>query len=160
MTTATVDMNARAVERLQAAINAFGQPKLVSENDSMIEATTRNAILLNSIMEEFIHYVYTPHPHQDGYLCLTASGFIKRGVITPWSYSNKATTRREKKILRSRFNASWKKRDFPLFTFDKKSRFWQLHIDRYPTLESALAWWDSYCIPSLSTLASELQTVN
>ena len=155
----TIDKNANAVERLQAAINAFGQPRIVERNDEIVEATIRTGLLLNSIMEEFIQYIYTPHPEIDGYLCLTASGAIRRGVIAPWAYSNKATTRDEKKRIRSRFTASLRGGHAPLFAYNKRQRNWYLNIDKYSTTEAALRWWDVYKIPSINPLDHRAKSV-
>lgn len=150
MNTATnIDMNASAVERLQAAINAFGQPRIVEEKSEIIEDTIRTSFLLNAITEEFIRYVYTPNPNGNGLLCITASGYIKKGVVAPWSFSNKATTRVEKKRIRSQFMTSKRHGHAPLFIYDRRRKCWQLNVDKYPTLDHALAWFAKYKLPSL-----------
>jgi len=141
-------MNANALERLQAAVNAFGQPRIVETQSELVENVIRTGLLLNSIMEEFIHYVYTPHPHGDGYLCITASGYIKKGVVAPWAFRNKSTARSEKHRIRSQFKKSERRGHAPLFSYDKYRKCWQLNIDKYPTLEGALAWFDAYKIPT------------
>lgn len=129
------------LERVQAAINAFGEPQksiASPEKQSVVVVNMRRHLLINQTMEQFIINCYTLLEW------VTPSLHIAKGIRVPFASRYRGLTTGEKFELRNKLAESYSHGEIPLFAFDKQQMRWTINFKTYPTLESGFTWWCSY----------------
>jgi len=121
----------------------FGLPIDPSPNDNAeaIYGTLNANLGINLQMERFIRYCYLVDPVSRFYHATQANGQLKPGVKFPCGRAFTLLTRAEKMRLKTRL-ASSVRYGPPIFIYDRKRRRWFHDYKSYPSLDSALAFWE------------------
>jgi len=140
--------DATLIEKFQAAVLAFGEPKIrqeKAEREPLIIVNMRENLLINHVMKSFIERAYQYDPKQPHVDYLEITGHLKKGVTVPMASRFRGLTQGQKQKLISALNQAAAE-DQPLFLFDNSQRRWMINLYHYSELKFALAWWSKHCL--------------